>query len=32
MGLHAKASTPDEFGRFLQSEMTRWKGLLLKKP
>jgi len=32
MGLVAKASTPDEFGRFLQSEMARWKGLLVKKP
>src|SRR3954468_7387711 len=27
MGLVAKASTPDDFGKFLQSEMTRWKGL-----
>jgi tripartite-type tricarboxylate transporter receptor subunit TctC len=32
MGLVAKASTPDEFGAFLQSEMSRWKGLLVKKP
>jgi len=32
MGLVAKASTPDEFGRFLQSEMARWKGLLVKRP
>jgi len=32
MGLVAKASAPEEFGRFLQSEMTRWKGLLVKKP
>jgi tripartite-type tricarboxylate transporter receptor subunit TctC len=32
MGLVAKASTPGEFGAFLQSEMTRWKSLLVKKP
>ena len=25
-------ATPDEFGAFLQSEMGRWKGLLVKKP
>ena len=31
MGLVAKASSPEEFGAFLQSEMTRWKALL-KKP
>jgi tripartite-type tricarboxylate transporter receptor subunit TctC len=24
----AKASSPEEFGKFLQSEMTRWKALL----
>ena len=30
MGLVPKASTPEEFGRFLQSEMTRWKGLVKK--
>jgi tripartite-type tricarboxylate transporter receptor subunit TctC len=28
MGLVAKASSPEEFGKFLQSEMTRWKALL----
>ena len=32
MGLVAKSSTPEEFGAFLQSEMTRWKGVLPKKP
>jgi tripartite-type tricarboxylate transporter receptor subunit TctC len=32
MGLVAKGSTPEEFGRFLQSEMTRWKGLVKKTP
>jgi tripartite-type tricarboxylate transporter receptor subunit TctC len=32
MGLVPKASSPEEFGRFLQSEMTRWKSLLVKKP
>jgi tripartite-type tricarboxylate transporter receptor subunit TctC len=32
MGLIAKSSTPDEFGKFLQSEMTRWKSVLTKKP
>jgi tripartite-type tricarboxylate transporter receptor subunit TctC len=32
MGLVAKHSTPDEFGKFLQSEMTRWKAVLTKKP
>jgi tripartite-type tricarboxylate transporter receptor subunit TctC len=32
MGLVAKASAPEEFGKFLQSEMARWKGLLVKKP
>ena len=31
MGLVAKASAPEEFGQFLQSEMNRWKGLV-KKP
>ena len=31
MGLIAKASAPEEFGQFLQSEMNRWKGLV-KKP
>ena len=32
MGLVAKESTPEEFGRFLQSEITRWRGVLTKKP
>ena len=32
MGLVAKASSPEEFGAFLQSEMTRWKAILAKKP
>jgi len=32
MGLVAKASSPEEFGSFLASEMNRWKGVLAKKP
>ena len=32
MGLVTKASSPEEFGAFLQSEMTRWKGVLARKP
>ncbi len=32
MGLVAKASSPEEFGNFLMSEMNRWKGVLAKKP
>jgi tripartite-type tricarboxylate transporter receptor subunit TctC len=32
MGLVAKHSTPEEFGKFLQSEMTRWRAVLTKKP
>jgi tripartite-type tricarboxylate transporter receptor subunit TctC len=28
MGLVAKASSPEEFGKFLQAEMIRWKALL----
>lgn len=32
MGLVAKASSPEEFGAFLVSEMNRWKGVLAKKP
>ena len=32
MGLVAKASTPEEFGTFLKSEMARWKGLVKKAP
>jgi tripartite-type tricarboxylate transporter receptor subunit TctC len=31
MGLVAKASSPEDFGSFLQAEMSRWKGLV-KKP
>jgi tripartite-type tricarboxylate transporter receptor subunit TctC len=32
MGLEAKHSTPDAFGKFLQAEITRWGSLLAKKP
>lgn len=32
MGLVSKPSSPEEFGAFLASEMTRWKGVLAKKP
>ena len=32
MGLVAKPSAPEEFGQFLQAEMTRWKGLVKKAP
>ena len=32
MGLVAKASSPEEFGSFLVSEMNRWKAVLAKKP
>lgn len=32
MGLVAKASSPEEFGAFLVSEMNRWKGVLANKP
>jgi len=32
MGLVPKPSSPEEFGAFLQAEMTRWKGILAKKP
>ncbi len=32
MGLVTKSSTPEEFGKFLQSEITRWSALLAKKP
>jgi tripartite-type tricarboxylate transporter receptor subunit TctC len=32
MGLVAKPSSPEEFGAFQQSEMTRWKAVLAKKP
>jgi tripartite-type tricarboxylate transporter receptor subunit TctC len=32
MGLEAKHSTPEAFGKFLQSEIKRWGALLAKKP
>ena len=32
MGLIGKASSPEEFRNFVQSELTRWGGLLKKKP
>jgi tripartite-type tricarboxylate transporter receptor subunit TctC len=32
MGLVAKSSTPEELGQFLQSEITRWRAVLTKKP
>jgi tripartite-type tricarboxylate transporter receptor subunit TctC len=32
MGLTAKPSSPEEFGQFLQAEMTRWKGLVKTAP
>jgi tripartite-type tricarboxylate transporter receptor subunit TctC len=32
MGLVAKHSTPDEFGKFVQSEMSLWRVVLTKKP
>jgi tripartite-type tricarboxylate transporter receptor subunit TctC len=32
MGLVAKPSSPEEFGKFLFAEMARWKGVLGKKP
>ena len=32
MGLVTKHSTPEEFGKFVQSEMTRWRVVLSKKP
>jgi tripartite-type tricarboxylate transporter receptor subunit TctC len=32
MGLVARASSPEEFGAFLVSEMNRWKGLVKKAP
>src|SRR5258705_325787 len=31
IGLEAKSSTPDAFGKFLQTETTRWTALLAKK-
>ncbi len=32
MGLVARPSSPEEFGAFLASEMSRWKTVLAKKP
>ena len=32
MGLEAKHSTPEDLAKFLQSEITRWKAVLAKKP
>jgi len=32
MGLVARASSPEEFGAFLASEMGRWRAVLGKKP
>jgi tripartite-type tricarboxylate transporter receptor subunit TctC len=32
MGLVAKHSTPEEFGKFVESEITRWRAVLGKKP
>ena len=32
IGLEAKSSTPEAFGKFLQAETTRWGALLAKKP
>ncbi len=32
IGLEAKSSTPEAFGKFLQAEITRWGALLEKKP
>ncbi len=32
MGLESRSSTPEGFGQFLQAEITRWGGLLAKKP
>lgn len=32
MGLVAKASSREEFGSFLVSEMKRWKGVSARKP
>jgi tripartite-type tricarboxylate transporter receptor subunit TctC len=32
MGLVAQHSTPEAFGKFLQSEMNRWRVVLTKKP
>jgi tripartite-type tricarboxylate transporter receptor subunit TctC len=32
MGLVAQSSTPEEFGKFLQSEIARWRAILARKP
>jgi tripartite-type tricarboxylate transporter receptor subunit TctC len=32
MGLVAKSSTPEEFGKFLEAEIAKWRVLLGKKP
>jgi tripartite-type tricarboxylate transporter receptor subunit TctC len=32
LGLVARPSSPEEFGKFLFAEMSRWKGVLSKKP
>ncbi len=32
MGLVAKHSTPEEFGKFLLAEISRWRAVLAKKP
>jgi tripartite-type tricarboxylate transporter receptor subunit TctC len=32
MGLVAKSSTPEEFGKFLEAEIAKWRALLGKKP
>ena len=32
MGLVARHSTPEEFGKFLQAEIARWGAILAKKP
>ena len=32
MGLVVRPGSPEEFGAFLLSEMTRWKAVLAKKP
>ncbi|MBM3385975.1 MAG: tripartite tricarboxylate transporter substrate binding protein, partial [Betaproteobacteria bacterium] len=31
MGLVARHSSPDDFARFLQSEISRWRALIVKK-
>src|SRR5262245_56928732 len=32
IGLEARSSTPEAFGKFLQAETKRWSALLVKKP